>query len=235
MKIGEQLAASGFYGELFPAQGFAIATACYQEGISYEQFRRTYHIIESKPSMRADTMLAKLLELGGDYKVIERTATVAHIRARRSGGEPVDVRMTMEEAVEKGLPFTKAKTMKRNWKVHPTNMLWARVSSEVVRVVEPRVNYGIYTPEELEGDDDAATAISGEPIPCTKPPAVPADPFSAIPADTVDYNIVPFGPSAGKRWIDLGRVTLQAVIANPQTLTKEHLEAVNTAFEKLPF
>ena len=239
MKIGEQLAASGFFGEIFPAQGFAIASGCYQEGLSYEQWRRTYHVIEGKPSMRADTMLAKLLEQGGNYEILERTDLVAHIRANRAGCEPHEVRFTMEDAIAVGLPFKNGtKTLKRNWRVHPKNMLWARASSDAVRAVDPRVNHGIYTPEEMESPngDDIANAISGDPVPLTKAPAaVPEDPFTAIPKHTVDYDIVPFGPHAGKTWLNLGRDILQLVIANPKTLTKEHIEAAQVALDKSPF
>lgn len=241
VKIGDHLAASGFFGDIHAAQGFAIATGCYQEALSYEQWRRTYHVIEGKPSMRADTMLAKLLELGGDYDILERTDTVAHIRANRAGKEPHEVRFTMEDAIEVGLPFKSGtKTLKRNWKVHPKNMLWARASSDAVRAVDPRVNHGIYTPEEMEGPegDDVANAMSGDPVPLAKAPAaaeIPADVFQALPADAVDFDLVPFGPNAGKRWIDLGREILTKVLADPQTLTKEHLIAVQAAFDKSPF
>jgi hypothetical protein len=35
------------------------------------------HIIEGKPSMRADAMLAKFVERGGKYEIAERSATRA--------------------------------------------------------------------------------------------------------------------------------------------------------------
>jgi len=222
---GAMIAQSGMFGADSEAQGVAIVLMCHQQGQSLLEYQRTFHLVGGKPSMKADVMLAKLLEYGGGYEVLERSETVAHIKAWRQGNEanPFELRLTIEQAIEQKLPFKgDGRTFKNTWQNYPRAMLWARASSEAVRVVEPRVNAGIYAPEEL--DDDANPA-----------PIEPTDPFAAIPPDPVDYDIVPFGPSAGKRWFDLGREVLMRVKADPKTLTKEHLQAVDAALERLPF
>jgi hypothetical protein len=61
-------------------QGAAVALTCLCEGLTPVDYRRRYHTIDGKPTMRADAMLAEFrMNHGGDYEIVERSATRAAI------------------------------------------------------------------------------------------------------------------------------------------------------------
>ena len=59
VEAGKLLATSQAFGAVNPAAGFLIVATCHQQGISLMEFHRTYHMVDGKPSMRADAMLAE--------------------------------------------------------------------------------------------------------------------------------------------------------------------------------
>ena len=79
---GELIARSGMLGAKNPAEGFLIAATCLQEGMSFLKFGEKYNVIAGRISIKAEAMLAKLLELGGDYKVIDRSADKDRLKLR---------------------------------------------------------------------------------------------------------------------------------------------------------
>ena len=151
IKIGALLTRSGMFGTQTDEAGAVIALMCYQEDKALLEFQNTYHIMDSKPSMKADVMLAKFMKHGGDYEIVERSKTRAEIKIWRDPKKPRTFSLTMEEVIEAGYCFGKdGKTLRANWKRHPHSMLWARVTSDAVRAMDPRVNAGFYTPEEMD-------------------------------------------------------------------------------------
>ena len=68
---GELLATSGMFGCKNRAEGFVIAATCQQQNLSLMDFIRTYHLIENRPSMRADAMAAEFRKRGGKIKIKE--------------------------------------------------------------------------------------------------------------------------------------------------------------------
>jgi len=149
-------------------QGMVIALTCMSEGITPLDFQRRYHIIQKRPSMRSDAMLAEFRNHGGTHKVIERTTDAAeveliHAPTKTSG----KFRLTWEDAQNED--FTKGKDgeIKDNY-AYPRKrmqMLWARVISDGVRTLMPEIVAGIYTPEEVQDivDVEFTTASNGAP------------------------------------------------------------------------
>lgn len=262
LKLGGMIARSGAFGVNSDEAGAVIALMCFQENMSLLQFQRRFHIVSGRPSMKADAMLAAFIENGGKYEVVERTAERAAIRMTREG-QTREFSITMEDAKKAGFCYKKdGKTMESNWVRIPKNMLWARVVSDGVRVMDPRVNAGIYTPEEVEdfSNDDAPTpAPDSPPVPkedlpapppnrvvntATPPPATKQasvtddDPFKGAPptANGVDLSIVPVGPHQGKPWKDLTCETLEKVLKNPPPgVTPDHLVEVQKALDTIPY
>ena len=153
VQAGALLARSGFIGIKNEADGFVIATACHQTGMTFMEFSETYHIVEGKPSMRADAMLARLMELGGEYEIVERSDTKAAIKAT-FGKATGMFSLSWEEAQQEPFPWCDAKhtTFKKNWATPRARkqMLWARAVSDAVRTVCPQACKGTYTPEEVQ-------------------------------------------------------------------------------------
>jgi len=131
-------------------QGLVLAMTCVMEGISPMRVNQTYHIIEGRLSMRADAMLARYVERGGKYTIIERSATRAAAVFEKDTNR-IETEYTLDEAQRQGLPYRKdGKTLKENWTRYPKQMLWARLVSDTVRALDPGVCAGTYTPEELQ-------------------------------------------------------------------------------------
>jgi hypothetical protein len=247
MEVGRIIARSGLFGDGVKSDeaGAVVAIMCYDEGMSLLQFFRTYNMLSAKPSMKSDAMLAKFMELGGNYELIERSATRAAIRAWREDGDPHEFSLTIDEVQAAGYCYNARKEIKPNWKNIPRNMLWARVVSDAVRTLDPRVNAGIYTPEEVEDFDDKAEKVERvEPKPLktqdpSKHQAIPpsVDPFASNLTDpkSQDFSTVPVGPKAGTQWMDLPRETLAKMVANPGPLSTGHIAAAKAALDNMPF
>jgi len=162
MSLGEAFERSGMFGCSQQGQGVVLVLTCMSERISPLQFKRTYHLIDGNPCMRADAMLAKFQSLGGKYKIHEFSTNRA--AANFAYGEnAMDMEVTMAQAQAAGWPFKKdGKSVKDNWARTPDAMLWARLVSKAVRVLAPGVNAGVYTPEEVQ-DFDAPVPRKDEP------------------------------------------------------------------------
>lgn len=149
-KLGVWFQKSAMMGVGTKEAGIVVATTCLTERISPLEFQRRYHIIENRPSMRADYMLARFQELGGSIKIINRNAACSEVDLTWKG-ETTRFSFSWEDALLE--PFVKDKrgAIKTNYATPRTRMqmLWARCVSDGVRTVCPQVNSGTYTPEEV--------------------------------------------------------------------------------------
>ena len=170
--VGKYIAGSGMFGCKNEAQGVVLAMTCHMENITPIQFNRIYHMIDGKPSMRADAMLADFNKRGGKHEVLQRDATAASVKLNGT-----TFSLTWEEVKKEPFVYQKdGKTLKTNWASPRARMqmLWARVVSDGVRAVMPEVAAGIYTPEEVE-DGKTLPAVGEAAAPAmasdTPPPA----------------------------------------------------------------
>lgn len=251
MDLGKLFETSGMFGCTQQGQGAVLVLTCMSEKISPLQFKRTYHLVEGTPSMRADAMLAKFVEIGGKYTIRENSdARAAALFA--FGDNSQDMEVTMEQALKAGWPLKKDGKTKDNWAKTPYAMLWARLVSRAVRLLAPGVNAGCYTPEEV-ADFDAPPVKHTAPAPAkgmtaaapaaAKPAAevatpaagevcqaVPADKAGAIEVAAVDFGVAPIGKIAGKRWDELDVKVLEVVLASMRPeITDGHRDAIRAA------
>lgn len=168
--LGKAIAESGMFGAQNIGQGVVIAFHCLQCGMPILQFQREFHLVDGKPSMKAEAMLAKFRERGGDYKWKDDGAngSAAELWVSFKGNEQT-VRYTLDQAKIAGLVKPGS-----GWVKNPANMLRARVVSNAITMVCPEVKVGYYTPEEIE---DIGTT-SSEPA---SPPSEFAQPVSPTP------------------------------------------------------
>lgn len=162
--VGSAIAKSGMFGVNSDSAGMVLAMTCYQERITPLDFTRTYHIIQNKPTMKSDAMLAKFSEMGGDYKILARTNDKAELYMKFKTREHQDS-ITWEEVQNESYVFNKdGKTLKDNWSTprRRKQMLWARLVSDMIHVVAPEVNCGIYTPDEIDGVNNSFTESTQE-------------------------------------------------------------------------
>lgn len=149
-ELGRNIAAAGLFGVKSDAQGAVMMLTCIAENMTPVEFGKTYHIIEGKLSMRADAMQGKFQESGGRIEWIQSDGEVCEARFSHKDYCPggVVIRVTLEELVDSGVTKDKYGPVKDVYRKHPRQMLRARVISEGVRMVNPSIVAGYYTPEE---------------------------------------------------------------------------------------
>lgn len=145
---------SGLFG-MTTDQAFTLMQLCIAEGLHPIQAIKRYHIIEGKPSMRADAIQAEFQRHGGKVKWIESTgdACAAEFSHSAHHPDPYLVRITFAEMDAAGITRG-GSGLKKNWRCFPAAMLRARVISAGVRMIDPGVIVGIYTPEEVADFDE---------------------------------------------------------------------------------
>lgn len=157
MTLARAFVQSGLFGVKNEAQALALMALCEAEGMHPARAVQEFHIVQGRPAMKADAMLARFQRAGGkvewhDYTDAKVSGTFSHAQ-----GGSVRIDWTFDQAKKIGL------TTKDNWKNYPRAMLRARCISEGVRTVFPGITQGMYTVEEA-GDMTAAPPKSTGPV-----------------------------------------------------------------------
>jgi hypothetical protein len=203
---------SQLFGMKTVEQATALMLIAQAEGYHPALAARDYHIIQGRPTLKAETMMARFQQQGGkvEWNVLtneEVTATFSH----PSGGS-AKITWTIEMARSAKLAD------KDNWKAYPRAMMRARVVSEGIRTVFPGVVLGVYTPEEVQDipthpkSRDMGTAVVVEEDEEEKV----AHPFSLFLADGSVYKGYPDFPEYME-----GIRSMVAKITNSTKFTEE--------------
>lgn len=142
-KMAAVIANSGLFGVKNPVQALALMLVAQSEGLHPATAARDYHVIQGRPSLKADAMLAKFQSAGGKVEWLAYTETRCEAVFSHPQGGKVTVAWTIEMAKAAGL------TGKDVWKQFPRAMLRARLISEGIRTIYPAVLCGLYAPEEV--------------------------------------------------------------------------------------
>jgi hypothetical protein len=162
-QMATAVAKSGLFGMKTPEQAIALMLVAQSEGLHPARAAMEYHVIQGRPALKADAMLARFQNAGGKVSWKSYTdADVTGVFSHPSGGE-VSIQWTFDMATKAGL------TKNPTWKQYPRAMLRARCISEGIRTVYPGVSVGIYTPEEVQD----FTPVEKDVTPVT-PAAAPA-------------------------------------------------------------
>lgn len=161
-KLGDFIHQSKMCGVQTPADGRLVAMTCMAESITPLEFGRKYHIIDGRPSMKADRMLAEFKAAGGKWIWLNIGDDGREARAKVAyGGQEMEIPFTTEEAV-KMIGQDRFDNKSGNWFKSRGAMLRARLTSKAVRILAPELISGVYTPEELE---DAGVSNDSRPTP----------------------------------------------------------------------
>ena len=175
-RMGAAIAKSGLFGVKTQDQAVALMLIAQAEGLHPAVAARDYHVIQGRPALKADAMMARFQAAGGKVRWNELTeAKVSATFSHPSGGEAT-IEWTFEEAKRIGL------ATKENWQKFPRAMLRSRVVSEGIRTVYPGCVVGTYTPEETQ--EFAEPQRRDSPIDIT--------PLAAIEPPPVDNDSVPY-------------------------------------------
>jgi hypothetical protein len=127
---------------------FVIVVSGHELGLAPMQALRSIHVIQGKPVMSAELMVA-LVKRNRDvceyFTLVDSTPLLATYATKRAGEpEPTRMTYTIEEARAARLAD------KDNWKKHTAAMLRARCSAALARAVYPDLVLGVYETDEGE-------------------------------------------------------------------------------------
>ena len=142
-RMAKAIAKCGFFGLKDETQVLALMAVAQAEGRHPASVAKDYHIIQNRPALKADAMLARFQSAGGTVQWTKYTDDVVTGLFSHPQGGTLEVSWTLAQAKAIGL------ATKDNWRLYPRAMLRARVISEGIRSVYPGVIVGEYTPEEV--------------------------------------------------------------------------------------
>lgn len=181
-RLATSAAKTGFFGAKSPEQALLVMLAGRDLGLSYSQALRAFHVIENRPTLSADGMVAACISRGDlceYFRTLEATDTQATVATKRRGDPERRYTFTIDDAKRAGL------IGKANWGKYPSRMLLARARSALARDVYPDLLLGLYDPDEIETvapsprEELRGEVVSAPSRASTPPPS----PETAAPAD----------------------------------------------------
>jgi len=147
-KLATQISDTDFVPKAFRRKPEAVMAALLtgrELGLGPMTALQRIHVIEGKAGLDAQGMRAQVLAAGHDLWIVESTPEKCVAAGRRRGSEHVqEVTWTIQEARAAGLAG------KGNWKSYPRQMLQARATAELCRLIAPDALGGLaYSSEEL--------------------------------------------------------------------------------------
>lgn len=237
-----------------PAEVAACILTGRELGIGPMESLQKVFVVDGKPTMSAELMRSLVLRAGHEITYAALTDNKVTVAGRRKGSDKwTEVTWTLEDAKRIGLAG------KETWKKHPRQMLAARATSELCRLLFPDALGGVtLTPDEVEENEPSPATVTVsrsrkpalEPTPVPEPAAleVDTDTGEIIDAELVEPNTEPISQSQQAKM----RVLLQAVgltdrdailqyvssitgreVASSKDLTKDEASQVIDALDEL--
>jgi hypothetical protein len=236
-RMAKAFAASKLFGVQTPEQALALCLVAQAEGRHPASAAQDYHIIQNRPSKKADAMLRDFLSSGGkvEWHALDdksADATFAHPQ-----GGAVRITWDMARATMAGLKTDM-------WKKYPRQMLRARVVSEGVRTVFPMATSFMYVPEEVQEFEDRGATVEPAPRAAPQRAALPdPEPRHAPPSDrpvdrTNDVMPPPEGedPNDWRAWrkVVAKKVSHATTVEQVQAIQKAHGKGLIRCAKILP-
>jgi hypothetical protein len=213
--MASHIVKSGLFGLKRQEEAVALMLVAQAEGRHPGTVAAEYNIIQGRPALKADAILARFQSAGGkvewkDYLDTKVSATFSH-----PAGGSLYVDWDMERAKAAGLGG------KDNWKKYPRQMLRARVISDGVRATYPAVLQGFYTPEEVQdfSSAPAPVAVPAAPALQEKPKKVKEEKKEELPV--IEAEIVKEEQSQDTSWI----APLEALLGESEGYVNDFLVA----------
>lgn len=169
-QMAKAIADSRLFGLTDINQVLALGMVAQAEGHAFATAARDYHVIQGRPALKADAMMARFQAAGG--KVNWEVYTDERVTGSFShpNGGTLSVTWTIEQARSIGLSKPGS-----GWQKFPRAMLRSRCISEGIRSVYPGSVTGFYSPEEVADFEPTKTRDMG------RFDAVPVKPLEQLP------------------------------------------------------
>ena len=155
-QMAKAIADSRLFGLTDVNQVLALGMVAQAEGHPFATAARDYHVIQGRPALKADAMMARFQAAGG--KVNWEVYTDERVTGSFShpNGGTLSVTWTIEQARSIGLVKPGS-----GWQKFPRAMLRSRCISEGIRSVYPGSVTGFYSPEEVQDFEPVKTKDLG--------------------------------------------------------------------------
>jgi hypothetical protein len=162
-----------------PAEIAACILTGREVGIGPMEALAKIHVIDGRPAMSAELMRSLVMRDGHEIAYPTLTDDKVTAKGKRAGSDTwTEVTWTIKDAQRIGVAG------RDTWKKYPRQMLSARATSELCRLLFPDALGGIsYTPEEL-GDEEAPatkTAVKRSTGRTSEAPPIPQEPTLTPP------------------------------------------------------
>lgn len=214
---------SGMFKDLKAVTQAAVkAQVAMELGISPMLGLSAIHIVEGRPTLSAAMLAALMKRSGYSWKIVAHTEDECRLEIR-SGGESLgECGFTLGEAKAAGL------LGRPNWSKHRRDMLFARAISRAARWFAPEVALGVYTPEELGGDENATQEYEpiSEPPPSPIPPPqqITAAPSEPEPVFEASFEEEPLPPTSEIRNLNPRATMVKKIHARLREVGLDHDE-----------
>lgn len=119
-RMSQVVVKSGLFGIKTPDQAMSLMLLCQAEGMSPVIAVRDYHIIQGRPALKADAMLARFQSAGGKVRWTEMNDSRVSGEFSHPQGGTVEIDWTIDMARRANL------TKNPTWTQYPRAMLRAR-------------------------------------------------------------------------------------------------------------
>ncbi len=188
-KLAAQIAATDFVPKGLRDDSAGVTAAILygrEVGLPPMSSLKSINVVHGVPSLEAEAMRALILSHGHELRFEETTATRCRMAGRRRGQEQwTTAHYTMDEAKQSG---DAAKN--QNYRTRPVEMLIARCTTRLARMIFPDVVGGLASPEDIDQAEIAPESApkrvtierESEPKPAQKPaPIAPKTRRKAAP------------------------------------------------------
>lgn len=187
---GAVVASGLFAGIKTKEQAFTLMLLCQAKGLHPIEAMERYHLIQGRPALKAETIVAEFQKAGGivnwdEYDDERVTGTFTHPQ----GGSLTNT-WDMARAQKAGLAG------KDNWKNYTAAMLASRCASEAIRRVYPGCLQGMHSVEEVQEIVDAEIVPPTPPRKPAKKTETPNVPSLPDVAPTVEAEPLDRGAQA---------------------------------------
>jgi hypothetical protein len=182
-QMAKAIADSRLFGLTDVNQVLALGMVAQAEGHAFATAARDYHVIQGRPALKADAMMARFQSAGGKVNwEVYSDEKVTGIFSHPNGGS-LAVTWTLEQARSIGLVKPGS-----GWQKFPRAMLRSRCISEGIRSVYPGSVTGFYSPEEVQDFEPVKTKDMG------RFDATPLKPLEQLPESPVEDVLEPLQP-----------------------------------------
>jgi hypothetical protein len=154
----------------------AVAMIGREVGLSPMMSMQYVNVIDGKPSMGAEAMVALVRGKGHTIRCVHLDDDGCEVYGKRCDtGDEMSFTFTRQHAEDAGLFELTRNGKKTPWHNYFRSMAWARAVSQLCRMLFPDVIMGIsYVPEELGAEVDGEGKVISNPAPSAVPPTMEA-------------------------------------------------------------